>query len=160
MMETFALRPATVADLALMIDHRRRMLIDMGAPDGTGMAAMAERFGPWATAEMAGGRYFAWFMEGAAGEVAAGAAVWMKPQQPGVRSAHGDVPYVLNVFCEPAFRRRGLARGLLEHIVAWARSRGYPVVELHASDEGRPLYASMGFLATNEMRLTLEAPAV
>jgi len=40
-------------------------------------------------------------------------------------------------------------------IVTWANDHGHRVVELHASEDGRPLYESMGFLATNEMRLTL-----
>jgi len=31
-------------------------------------------------------------------------------------------------------------------------------VYLHASDEGRPLYESIGFDATNEMRLDLSRP--
>jgi GNAT superfamily N-acetyltransferase len=153
--ESLTLRVATLTDLATLAEHRRRMLIDMGLPDGEDMAGMVERFKPWAERETAAGRYFHWLLVDDAGEVAAGAAVWMKPVQPGVRSAHVDVPYVLNVYCEPAWRRQGLARRLMEHAVGWAKERGYTAVELHASDEGRPLYESMGFGATNEMRLLL-----
>jgi len=40
-------------------------------------------------------------------------------------------------------------------ILEWARDRGIEVVVLNASDEGRPLYDSMGFRATNEMRIDL-----
>ena len=43
----------------------------------------------------------------------------------------------------------------MEHLLAWCRGEGIEVVELHASDEGRPLYESLGFIQTNEMRLTL-----
>jgi hypothetical protein len=37
--------------------------------------------------------------------------------------------------------------------VEWCRADGFHGVVLHASDEGRPLYESMGFQTTNEMRL-------
>jgi len=38
-------------------------------------------------------------------------------------------------------------------MLEWCREAGYKNVSLHASDEGRPLYESMGFVPTNEMRL-------
>jgi hypothetical protein len=38
-------------------------------------------------------------------------------------------------------------------IVAWGRESGLGSLYLHASDEGRPLYRSLGFVPTNEMRL-------
>ncbi len=59
--------------------------------------------------------------------------------------------YVLNVFVEPEYRGRGLARALMELCVTEARSRGIRVVALHASDAGRPLYEKLGFYAANEM---------
>jgi hypothetical protein len=40
-------------------------------------------------------------------------------------------------------------------MIAWCREQGYKTVALHASDEGRPLYESLGFQPTNEMRLHL-----
>jgi hypothetical protein len=36
------------------------------------------------------------------------------------------------------------------------RERGLSAVLLHASDAGRPLYESMGFTPTSEMRLVLD----
>ncbi|WP_045234703.1 GNAT family N-acetyltransferase, partial [Deinococcus pimensis] len=64
--------------------------------------------------------------------------------------------YVLNVFVEPGDRGRGLARTLMDHLLAEARARDVRVVALHASGLGRPLYERMGFTPTNEMRLVLE----
>jgi hypothetical protein len=37
----------------------------------------------------------------------------------------------------------------------WCRANGVSAVILHASDAGRPLYASMGFEPSNEMRVIL-----
>jgi GNAT superfamily N-acetyltransferase len=64
----------------------------------------------------------------------------------------GREALVMNVYVAPEFRRRGLARHLMETILEWARGAGIPRMVLHASGEGRPLYESMGFVPTNEMR--------
>ena len=63
--------------------------------------------------------------------------------------------WIQNVYTEAEFRRRGLARRLMEAVIAWCRVEGFRTVSLHASLEGRSLYESMGFRATNEMRLIL-----
>ena len=62
---------------------------------------------------------------------------------------------ILNMYTEPEFRRRGLARMLMEKMIAWCREQGYNTVSLHASDKGRPLYEALGFRPTNELRLAL-----
>jgi hypothetical protein len=37
-------------------------------------------------------------------------------------------------------------------LIKWATEQGTDRLVLHASDAGRPLYRSLGFEATNEMR--------
>jgi len=39
--------------------------------------------------------------------------------------------------------------------LSWCRDSGIRSVILHASSDGRPLYDSLGFTPTNEMRLNL-----
>ena len=58
-----------------------------------------------------------------------------------------SVGYIQWMSTEPAFRRRGLARAVLDGIVAWFDERGVDNLELHASTEGAPLYTSAGFWA-------------
>ena len=70
----------------------------------------------------------------------------------------GPEAIILNVFTERAWRRRGLARQLMEQVIAWARAHGVVRLVLHASAEGRPLYERLGFEPTNEMRYTGELP--
>jgi len=40
-------------------------------------------------------------------------------------------------------------------MIAWCRAQGFAGVTLHASDQGRPLYESLSFEPTTEMRLKL-----
>jgi len=60
---------------------------------------------------------------------------------------------ILNVYTELEFRKRGIARQVMQAILAWIKERGLRSVNLHASAEGRGLYEKLGFAATNEMRL-------
>jgi hypothetical protein len=47
---------------------------------------------------------------------------------------------------------------LTKTILDWCRDQGLAAVYLHASKSGRPLYESLGFEPTNEMRLKLRGP--
>jgi ribosomal protein S18 acetylase RimI-like enzyme len=59
--------------------------------------------------------------------------------------------YLLNVYVEPGYRKRGLARALVECCLAEARRLNLRVVALHSSDAGRRIYETLGFRPTNEM---------
>jgi hypothetical protein len=41
----------------------------------------------------------------------------------------------------------------------WAEGRGLGALALHASEEGRPLYETLGYEPTNEMRVDFLAMA-
>ena len=45
----------------------------------------------------------------------------------------------------PDFRRRGLARSLMQHVLADAHRNGARIATLQATPMGRPLYESIGF---------------
>jgi GNAT superfamily N-acetyltransferase len=77
------------------------------------------------------------------------------PWPPGPRFPDGRVAFVYNVYVARPHRRRGLARRLMTTVHDWCRSEGITVMALHPSDEGRPLYESLGYQRTNEMRLVL-----
>ena len=59
------------------------------------------------------------------------------------------------MYTEPEYRKRGIARRIMNAILECCRAEGFHSVSLHASEFGRPLYVSMGFELTNEMRLKL-----
>lgn len=66
--------------------------------------------------------------------------------------ANGREAIVLNVFTERAWRRKGIARLLMQHVLDWASGADIDRLVLHASGEGRPLYARIGFVPSGEMR--------
>ncbi len=73
----------------------------------------------------------------------------------------GVAGYVSNVATDPDQRRRGYARACMLGLLDWYRQRDVTRVDLRASPEGEPLYASLGFIRTPDpaMRLRLEVRA-
>jgi GNAT superfamily N-acetyltransferase len=94
------------------------------------------------------------------GGIVAVAGVTPRSLMPRPRAPRGGMEaYLLNVYTEPAHRRRGLARRLTCAALAWARREGAIQVSLGASPEGRPLYEGLGFVPLETaMRLVLRGP--
>lgn len=69
----------------------------------------------------------------------------------------GTTGHVFSVATDPAMRRRGYSRACMRALLGWYEERGVRRIDLHASPEGEPLYASLGFARTPApaMRLTL-----
>ena len=67
------------------------------------------------------------------------------PGHPTGRRAH-----LMNVYTAPGYRRRGLARRLLTLLQREAESRGVTEITLDATEDGRRLYESMGYAASDE----------
>ena len=114
-------------------------------------------FAEWLPSRL-GTTYFHWLAE-LDGKVAGSAGVLLLDWPPSPRDPRGGIGFVYNVYVEPASRRRGIARATLEALHAWAKSRGLGALALHASEDGRPLYETLGYLPTNEMRIDFLAIA-
>ncbi len=156
MSEQFAIREATPDDIKIVMHHRRNMFCDMGYRDKTALAAMTETSEPYFLKGLAAGFYRSWFVENADGRVIAGGGIIIIDYHSSPMDPLPKRPIVVNVYTEPEYRRRGLARKLMERMIEWCRAEGFTTVVLHASEEGRALYESLGFTPTNEMRLTFK----
>jgi GNAT superfamily N-acetyltransferase len=66
-----------------------------------------------------------------------------KPPSP--RFPHGQTGTLFNVYTVPDHRRQGLARQVMLRLLDAARELKLDVVELNATDDGYPLYQSLGF---------------
>ena len=92
-----------------------------------------------------------------AGGIIAGAAlIQFKEALPIPLTVQAVRGYLFNVYTEPEFRGRGLARRMTETLLLEARNRGVGIVELHASKDAEKLYRAMGFEPTPEFRLILD----
>ena len=64
--------------------------------------------------------------------------------------------YINHVYVAPSYRGRGYGRSLTQHVVDWIRSNGCGSARLVASEQGIPLYRSMGFTPVAMMELALD----
>jgi GNAT superfamily N-acetyltransferase len=105
------------------------------------------------------GDYLGWVAEDAVapGVIVGGAGVHLRPILPRPRGGDGlelgPEAIVLNVYVDPAWRRRGVGEALIRALLAALDAGGIRRIVLHASDDGRRLYERLGFEPTNEMRL-------
>jgi GNAT superfamily N-acetyltransferase len=151
--EGFSIRSATTADLDTLVAHRREMFLDMGYNDGDAMTSMSNRFRVWLRDHMDTGAYLAWLAVAADGAIAAGTGLWLMDWPPHMIGQSARRGNILNVYTAADYRRRGLARELMQTALLWCRENKIDTVILHASPTGKSLYESMGFAATNEMRI-------
>ena len=149
-MNGVTIRQATLADLPLLLRYRRAMAEEMAGTDEFVVNRMITALEPYLRTAIPEGRWHSWIAEpGGCGSVEI--VQWVPGRQdPAPRRA-----CIHSLYIEPAFRHRGIGRSLTETIIAWCRKQGFEWVYLHASDQGRPLYASLGFEPSCEMRLKL-----
>jgi ribosomal protein S18 acetylase RimI-like enzyme len=144
-------RIATTDDARLIAAHRHAMFAAMGSTPASILDAMSRSFEPWVARMITEGKYIGWITEDNARPVAgAGLLVLDWPPHP-FDPAGEHRGYLLNVYVEPEYRKRGMARSLVEHCMAEAHRRNLRVVALHSSDAARSIYEDLGFRATNEM---------
>jgi GNAT superfamily N-acetyltransferase len=149
------IRVATAADIPLLIRHRRMMWWDMGRRDEAALHLMEEAASEYFPAAIADGSYRGFLATTKDASVVGGGGVVVSRWPGSLGQRQPLRAMILNMYVEREYRRRGIARALMQAMIAWCRENGFVSVGLHASDQGRPLYEQLGFEPTNEMRLSL-----
>ena len=147
----YAIRRATLADIAIIAAHRRVMFEEIGAAQNLDLVERA--FADWLPSRL-DATYFHWLAT-YGGTPIGSAGVLLLDWPPSPRDPRGGLGFIYNVYVEREHRRRGIARATLEQLHQWARDRNLGALALHASEDGRPLYEALGYEPTNEMRIKL-----
>jgi GNAT superfamily N-acetyltransferase len=151
--EDFIIRAAKPGDSGIIAQHRAAMFQDMGQVSAEEYELLRKASEPWVAALLANHQYVGWLVEDGP-TVVAGGGILLREQFP-VPGCYktGRWAHIVNVYTEPGYRRRGLARKLMAIMLEWCSAQEMDQVTLTASDEGKPLYESLGFKQTSEMRL-------
>jgi GNAT superfamily N-acetyltransferase len=155
MSDSYHIRPATVDDLPDLIRLRRLMFEAMGFTDPDELKASDEICAGYFTRAIPAGEFHGWVAEAHVVGIVASGGVVVDRHPPGPHNLDGRIAYIMNMSTDPAHRRRGLARRILDCIVAWAGAEGITTAALHATADGKPLYREFGFADGNEMRARL-----
>jgi GNAT superfamily N-acetyltransferase len=144
----YEVRPATIADIPHIAGHREQMFREMGIhADFADMGAATEL---WLRHAIPAKTYLAWIATTDRGDIAAGGGLIVIPWPPGPISLDPRCGFVFNVYTQPAHRKQGLARRLMDAIHDHCRAEGIERLVLNASTFGKPLYEAMGYVTTNE----------
>lgn len=65
--------------------------------------------------------------------------------------------FVVHVYTEPEYRRRGFAKKLMQTIIDWCRKNNVERITLQSTHDGKSLYKDLGFSPTREMRLDVKS---
>jgi GNAT superfamily N-acetyltransferase len=148
------IREADTGDISELVRLRRRMYEDMHYSDTAALEAMSSLTAAYLNRAVADGSFRAWLACDGERVIAGGAVLitaWpAHPYDLACRRAT-----ILNVYTEAGYRRRGIARQIIETMISWCTRQGLARLTLHASEDGRRLYESLGFEPSNEMQLNL-----
>lgn len=141
------IRQADMADIPALVSLRMGLFCEVGElADPLADLDLWQATSAYFSAGQADGSARSWVAEVEGEVVASGTlALFVRPPYPGNLS--GREAYLLNMYTLPAYRKQGMASALLDAMVAHASAEQLSKVWLHASDQGRPLYERMGFVA-------------
>ena len=155
-MERLKIRKATKKDAAVFAEYRYRMFRDMDPERDLSKtkqhfvrksrefyARHLGKRGEYDCVAVVGGRV-----------VGCGSVLfWERP--PHIDHLENALGYILNIYVEEEFRRRGISKAIMKKLHEVAKERGMRKTGLHASRLGYPIYESLGY-RPNEMYLELE----
>jgi GNAT superfamily N-acetyltransferase len=123
-MDEILIREAGLDDIPHILHHRTSMFREMGNHDEDAHRRMLISTEAFLRDTMPGGAYRGWMAESGDRVVAGvGLAIlqWLgSPEDPAPRRG-----WIVNVYTEPEFRRRKLARRLMDVAVEWCRAEGF-----------------------------------
>ena len=151
---TIEIREATLDDITEILRQRRAMYEDMDYNDSAALTAMVTLSAEYLTKAIPQGSFRAWLVS-IEDRIVGGGAIVISPWPAHPYDLECRRATILNVYTDREYRRRGVARQIMQTMIDWCRAEGFAQVALHASPDGRPLYESLGFAVSNEMKLTL-----
>lgn len=154
MIQNLVIREATPDDIPEILRQRRAMYLDMDYADSPELAQMVSTCEQYLYKAMREGSFRSWLAL-SSDEIVGGGAVLISPWPSHPYDLECRRATILNVYVYPEFRRQGIARQLMQTMIAWCRDEKFGQVNLHASKDGGHLYDSLGFEPTNEMKLKL-----
>lgn len=156
---SFSLRQAVTADAEIITEMRWKLFQETNSteteePTAEFLRACREAVVLFLESKWA----YAWLALAEDGAAIGNLVLLVHARVPSPRNVVPKETYVMNVWVDPAWRRRGVASALMNAALEKSRELGVRRVRLHATPEGRGAYARAGFKPREDgMELSLEA---
>lgn len=152
-MKGIELRRAGAQDVDLLVDLRKTMLI--AANKLPVDADLSHLDAPCAAYFADEGKHTTFLALDGDRVVGVGSADY-HTEMPTCANPTGCCAFLMNIYTDPAYRRKGIAACIVTALVEDAKTRGAGSVLLEATDMGAPLYRKLGFVDTKGyMRLEM-----
>ncbi len=155
MKENITIRQATMSDISDLVRLRRIMFESMGFNDPNQLNSADQAATEYFTNAIPKNHFYGWLAISTKGNVIGSGGLVIDQHPPGPTNLSGQIGYIMNLVTVPQYRRRGIARRVMQTMLDWLRNSNIVVSSLHATKEGKPLYEELGFEDSNEMRLEL-----
>lgn len=147
-------REVDTGDIELICQHREKMFREAGHDENI-LLRMTESFRDWLLSRLEDRSYFGFVMLDGSRPVASIGLMeidWPPHPSHPFQDKRG---YVLNVYTEKDYRRRGLAQQMMALAEITFKERHIEYAILHSTAAGRPLYSKLGWRQTSEMAKNL-----
>lgn len=156
----YRLRPATAGDAPILTAFRVKLFQEIGHVDESSPAAAFESACLETVTEyLESGRAFAWIAESERSEPVGTIILLLHARLPSPRIPVPTEGYILNVFVEKDWRKRGVGAALMRATLDHARSLGLARLRLHTTPAGRSTYARSGFKPREDEMEMILSPA-
>lgn len=149
----FRVSNAGLDDLDLLVAHRLNMWRDIHPEFGVKVDESEDLTRKWIREKLSSGKLIGFIAKAVDGRIAGSGCVWIREEQPRPNNPRQVQPYLMSMYTEREFRRKGVAKLIVKRALDWCRKHDHERIILHASHEGRALYEAFGFEPTTEMRL-------
>ncbi len=137
-------------DIDLMVESRLDFLISFNpkyAKEDAG--ELRESLRIYFEKSLNKGEYISWIAK--SGSEFAGIGGMVIYKRPGnFLVSDGITGYIINMYTVPQFRKLGIATAILNKLVESGKDLGVSFFELHASQQGEPIYLKQGFHLHNQ----------
>ncbi len=72
-------------------------------------------------------------------------SICLTDELPSPDNPSGKCAYLMNIYVREAFRNKGIAHHLVTHLIEEAQKRGCGKIYLETTEDGKPVYSSLGF---------------
>ena len=134
-------RLASIKDLDLLIDLRKQLLVEEGQ---SAHSDIDEELKIFFENELSSKQYVQWLVEENNQVIATGAIQFIS-FPPSYFNPQGIRGYITNMYTHAAYRKKGIAKQLLNRLIEEAERRKVHHLFLISSEMGKPLYKKVGF---------------
>ncbi len=131
-----------IHDIAELMSWRREVIEHVFGQDADEMLLLANR--RYYEQHMPEGSHLAVVAESDGRDCGCG-AICLSDELPSPDNPSGKCAYLMNIYVRKPYRRHGIAHTIVSHLIEEAKRRGCGKIYLETTDDGRPVYESLGF---------------